>query len=105
MTVAPLEPTPLPVATDASDLSLATQAATGDRRAFERLYRSHVNRVFAVCARMVNDRALAEELTVADITAGIAIDFMKPSRIPLPEDFVQIRRWHAELTARPSWKA
>lgn len=46
-----------------------------------------------------------EDLTVADITAGIAIDFMKPSRIPLPEDFVQIRRWHAELTARPSWKA
>lgn len=46
-----------------------------------------------------------EDLTVADITAGIAIDFMKPSRIPLPEDFVQIRRWHAELSARPSWKA
>lgn len=46
-----------------------------------------------------------EALTVADITAGIAIDFMKPSRIPLPEDFVQIRRWHAELVARPSWKA
>jgi glutathione S-transferase len=46
-----------------------------------------------------------EALTVADITAGIAIDFMKPSRIPLPEDFAQIRRWHAELSARPSWKA
>ncbi len=46
-----------------------------------------------------------ETLTVADITAGIAIDFMKPSRIPLPEDFVQIRRWHGELSARPSWKA
>ncbi|MDP3474766.1 glutathione S-transferase family protein [Hydrogenophaga sp.] len=46
-----------------------------------------------------------DDLTVADITAGIAIDFMKPSRIPLPEDFVQIRRWHAELTARPSWTA
>jgi len=46
-----------------------------------------------------------EDLTVADITAGIAIDFMKPSRIPLPEDFVQIRRWHSELTARPSWTA
>lgn len=44
-------------------------------------------------------------LTVADITAGIAIDFMKPSRIPLPEDFANIRRWHAELSARPSWKA
>lgn len=44
-------------------------------------------------------------LTVADITAGIAIDFMKPSRISLPEDFVHIRRWHGELSARPSWKA
>lgn len=46
-----------------------------------------------------------EELTVADITAGVAIDFMKPSRIALPEDFVHIRRWHGELSARPSWKA
>jgi len=44
-----------------------------------------------------------EALTVADITAGIAIDFMKPSRIPLPEDFVHIRRWHGALSARPSW--
>jgi len=46
-----------------------------------------------------------ESLTVADITAGIAIDFMKPTRIPLPEDFVHIRRWHGELSTRPSWKA
>lgn len=44
-------------------------------------------------------------LTVADITAGIAIDFMKPSRIPLPEDFAHIRRWHGALSTRPSWKA
>lgn len=46
-----------------------------------------------------------EELTVADITAGIAVDFMKPSRIALPEEFVHVRRWHGELSARPSWKA
>lgn len=46
-----------------------------------------------------------DSLTVADITAGIAIDFMKPARIPLPEDFVHIRRWHGELSGRPSWKA
>lgn len=45
-----------------------------------------------------------EDLTVADITAGIAIDFMKPARVPLPEEFANIRRWHAELWARPSWK-
>ncbi len=46
-----------------------------------------------------------ESLTVADITAGVAIDFMRPSRIPLPEDFVHVRRWHGELSARPSWTA
>lgn len=46
-----------------------------------------------------------DRLTVADITAGIAIDFMKPSRVPLSEDLVNIRRWHGELSARPSWKA
>ena len=39
------------------------QAAAGDRVAFERLYRQHVNRVFSLCARMVADRARAEELT------------------------------------------
>ncbi|MEO7963540.1 MAG: RNA polymerase sigma factor, partial [Gemmatimonadaceae bacterium] len=46
-----------------SDASDAALAASGDRRAFERLYRTHVNRVFAVCARMVGDRTHAEELT------------------------------------------
>jgi RNA polymerase sigma-70 factor (ECF subfamily) len=38
-------------------------AAAGDRLAFERLYRQHVNRVFSLCARMLNDRTRAEELT------------------------------------------
>jgi RNA polymerase sigma-70 factor (ECF subfamily) len=39
------------------------RAAAGDRGAFERLYRLHVNRVFSLCARMVADRGRAEELT------------------------------------------
>jgi RNA polymerase sigma-70 factor (ECF subfamily) len=38
-------------------------AAAGDRRAFERLYRANVDRIFSVCVRMVGDRARAEELT------------------------------------------
>ena len=38
-------------------------AAAGDRRAFERVYRSHVNRVFSICARMCGSRTQAEELT------------------------------------------
>ena len=55
------EPTtaPSPFGAD-SDVALA---AAGDRFAFERLYRLHVNRVFSLCARMVNDRSRAEELT------------------------------------------
>ncbi len=60
MTVAELEREPLRVVSDASDVAMA---AAGDREAFERLYRSNVNRVFAICARMVADRSHAEELT------------------------------------------
>lgn len=45
-----------------SDSDVA-RAAAGDRGAFERVYRQHVNRVFSLCARMVSDRARAEELT------------------------------------------
>ena len=51
----PLSPTPA-----ADDVALA---ASGDRFAFERLYRTNVDRVFSVCVRMVGDRARAEELT------------------------------------------
>ncbi|MEO7513308.1 MAG: RNA polymerase sigma factor [Gemmatimonadaceae bacterium] len=46
--------------TDAPDVALA---AAGDRRAFERLYRANVNRVFSVCVRMAGDRTQADELT------------------------------------------
>lgn len=38
-------------------------AIAGDRRAFERVYRANADRVFAICARMLGDRALAEEVT------------------------------------------
>jgi RNA polymerase sigma-70 factor (ECF subfamily) len=53
----------LAAADRASELADVALAAAGDRRAFERLYRTHVNRVFALCARMSGDRTLAEELT------------------------------------------
>jgi RNA polymerase sigma-70 factor (ECF subfamily) len=41
----------------------AALAASGDRLAFERLYRRHVDRVFTLCARMAGDRTRGEELT------------------------------------------
>lgn len=54
-----LSPTPQPSG-PTDDVALA---AKGDRRAFERVYRQHVDRVFSLCVRMVGDRGKAEELT------------------------------------------
>ncbi len=50
------------LATNALSADVAA-AAKGDRRAFERLYRLHVDRVFSICARMLGDRVAAEEVT------------------------------------------
>jgi RNA polymerase sigma-70 factor (ECF subfamily) len=43
--------------------SLVERARHGERRAFETLYRDHVDRVHALCLRMCGDRGRAEELT------------------------------------------
>lgn len=42
---------------------LDRQAQGGDRAAFERLYREHVGRVYALCLRLSAEPARAEELT------------------------------------------
>jgi glutathione S-transferase len=43
--------------------------------------------------------------SVADITALVAIDFMKPAKLAVPAEHHNIARWHAEVSARPSAKA
>ena len=43
--------------------------------------------------------------SIADITGMIAIDFMKPARIQVPEELVNVRRWHAAVSARSSAQA
>jgi glutathione S-transferase len=40
--------------------------------------------------------------SVADITAVVAVDFMKPAKIIVPEKLGHLRRWHAQVSARPS---
>jgi glutathione S-transferase len=40
--------------------------------------------------------------SVADITAVVAVDFLKPAKLAVPEDLARLRRWHAEVSARPS---
>ena len=42
-----------------------------------------------------------EAYSIADITALVAIDFMKPARIPRPAGCPHLDRWHAEVSARP----
>ena len=49
--------------------------------------------------------AASDAYSVADITALVAIDFMKPAKLALPAELKNVARWHAEVSARPSAKA
>jgi glutathione S-transferase len=46
--------------------------------------------------------AAGDAFSIADITGMIAVDFMKPARISLPEELANVTRWYAALRARPS---
>ena len=53
--------------------------------------------------RLSDSRFLAgEAFSVADITALVAVDFMKPAKIAVPEGLSGLKRWHGEVSARPS---
>jgi glutathione S-transferase len=45
------------------------------------------------------------QYSVADITAFIAVDFMRVSKLAVPEELVHVRRWHDAVSARPSASA
>jgi glutathione S-transferase len=49
--------------------------------------------------------ATGDAFTVADITGLVALDFMKPAKLSVPDDLVNLKRWHAALAARPSASA
>jgi len=46
-----------------------------------------------------------DHYTVADITMQVAVDFMKPARLTIPEGADNVKRWHATVSARPSASA
>ena len=48
------------------------------------------------------DWIAADRLTMADITAVVAVDFLKVIKYPLPEDLTNIAAWHQRMRARPS---
>jgi glutathione S-transferase len=46
-----------------------------------------------------------DSFSVADITTQVAVDFMKPARLAIPEAAANVKRWHAAVSARPSARA
>jgi glutathione S-transferase len=52
-----------------------------------------------------NEFIAGDRYSVADITGLVSIDFMKPAKLTLPDACENVRRWHAEISARPSAKA
>ncbi len=43
-----------------------------------------------------------DHLSVADITAFVSCQFMKPARIKMPDEMVHLKRWFEEILERPS---
>ncbi|MGI9413506.1 MAG: glutathione S-transferase family protein [Hyphomicrobiales bacterium] len=43
-----------------------------------------------------------ERFSIADITCLCAVDFLKAARLELTDDHVNLKRWHGEVSARPS---
>jgi glutathione S-transferase len=43
-----------------------------------------------------------ENYTIADITAMVAVDFMRVSKLAVPDNLGNVRRWHEDVSARPS---
>lgn len=43
-----------------------------------------------------------EDYSIADITGLIAVDFMKPARIQMPPEYVNVLRWYNDVSSRPS---
>src|SRR3954447_3246859 len=43
-----------------------------------------------------------DRYSVADITGLVAIDLMKPAKLALPDELGNVRRWHKDVSSRPS---
>jgi len=42
-----------------------------------------------------------DRYTNADLTGLVAIDFLRPTRVTVPDELVDLKRWHAAMAARP----
>jgi glutathione S-transferase len=80
------------------DMEVPQVAAWGEAN------KPRVREFLALLNQQLANRAFiaGDAFSVADISGLVAIDFMKPAKLLVPEEFTQLRRWHAEVSARPS---
>jgi len=57
--------------------------------------------------RELKDRAYVAgaDYSIADITAMIAVDFMRVSKLAVPDTLLNVKRWHHSVSSRPSASA
>lgn len=56
--------------------------------------------------RLANNQFIAgPAFSVADITAMVTVDFSRWMKVTIPESLTHAKRWHTEVSARPSAKA
>lgn len=69
--------------------------------------RPRVLRNLAILDQQLAENAFVcgDTFSVADITAGIVVDFLRWARMAVPTDMVHVARWHGAITARTSWSA
>jgi glutathione S-transferase len=57
-------------------------------------------------ARLAQSEYVAgPRFSIADITTLVTIDFAASAKVSVPETSTHLRRWHAQVSARPSAKA
>jgi glutathione S-transferase len=82
--------------TGAMEFDQIPELAERGRRRIQRLYEM-------LDARFADVEYLAGDgFTIADITALIAIDFVRRQKLEIPEDRPHVQRWHDMVSARPS---
>jgi glutathione S-transferase len=69
--------------------------------------KARVRDFLSILDRQLGDKPFVAgaRYSVADITALIAVDFMKPAKLAVPPEHRNILRWHAEVSAHPSARA
>jgi len=70
----------------------------------EERFSKEAKRLYGVLDRRLEGRdwIAADRLTIADITAIVAVDFLRVVKHPIPESYTNLLAWVARMHARPS---